>query len=119
MAAATPIHDIEGGSPAFDGTGCLRGSGNFYGETASGGDVCLPGQSGVHKRYPKGAVSAFEIEGNDLEPQYPIRADLLEAGREVTNPAPATLFLLGTGLIGLAAFRRKRLVAPRNKNSQR
>lgn len=109
-AVATPIHDAEDGGIALDGTRSACDNGRLYGVPASDCFVRFPSQSEVGASHFKSFVSAFENAKNTRHANNQHRDDDAKTNREVHNPAPATLFLLGTGLIGLAAFRRKRPV---------
>ena len=96
FADATPMHDDKGGGVTWDDTGVVHDNGQFSGGSGPA-------------RYNAGSiVPAFEDEKEAQETKNRNQNEYTEKGREVSNPAPATLFLLGTGLIGLAAFRRKR-----------
>ena len=107
IAAATPIHDNKcGGAFTFDGTGFEYGDGHFFGKPEFD---CFPGESEIWKYDFGNAVFAFEINKNfrEFEPQN--QRGNVEEDWKVSNSVPGTLLLLGTGLIGLAAFRRKRV----------
>jgi hypothetical protein len=107
IAFATPIHDHMGGGDG--GAGCDNDNRHFVGEAASDRFAGFPGQSGIGKYNNGSADSAFKNDKNSRKSKSPNPNGNTEEDQGFSNPVPSTLFLLGTGLIGLAAFRRKRV----------
>ena len=103
VAVALPIHDGVGEG------------GHFFQWPATGRFACLPGQLGPGEYNVGDAVCAFNIEKNAWNSKSQYQHDFIDDGHEVSNPVPTPLILLGTGLIGLAVFRRKKLVRPKKK----
>lgn len=91
--------DASGGSGGLGGTvaraGWNSGNGTDYFELSESGDqaamLALEGSSNVSDP----GIYMFQVRGGQVIPTDPI-------------PEPATMLLLGSGLVGLAGFRRKK-----------
>jgi hypothetical protein len=109
---ATPILDRKDGGDSFTSgeAGFENGNRHFSRESAKDCFAGFPGQSGIGKYNNGSADSAFKDDKNARKSKSPNPHGNMEEDQGLSNPVPSTLFLLGAGLIGLAAFRRKRVV---------
>lgn len=110
IAFATPIHDNSSGGGAFTcgATGLDNGHRHFFGESPSGRFTGFPGPPGIGKYNLGSAVYALKFDKKAQKSKFQNQHGNMEDDQGFSNPVPSTLFLLGTGMIGLVAFRRKK-----------